>query len=82
MDEVKDIALTTAKNFVEDFQRELPLIKIEGPIPAMIANLRGVYRFSVLIKTLDLDAVRNFLRKKNLHEFDNVQIDFDPITTN
>lgn len=82
MDEVKEIALTTAKNFVEDFQRELPLIKIEGPIPAMISNLRGVYRFSVLIKTLDLDAVRNFLRKKNLHEFDNVQIDFDPITTN
>ena len=47
----------------------------------MIENLRGTFRFTVLIKTNDLDAVRNFLRKKNLHKIDSVEIDIDPLTT-
>ena len=80
-DEDVNFARDMAKNFVNDFKRNLPQIKIEGPIPAMIAKLRGVYRFTVLIKTSNLDAVRNFLRVNNFYAFDNIQIDFDPITT-
>ena len=34
--------------------------EIFGPIAASIANLRGDFRFSVLIKSLDLDLVRGF----------------------
>ena len=56
--------------------------EIFGPIPAEIENLRGEYRFVVLIKTADLKTVRGFLRLHNLHISPNVQIDFDPLSTN
>lgn len=56
--------------------------EIFGPIPAAIENLRGEFRFVVLIKTADLEIVRGFLRLHNLHISPNVQIDFDPLTTN
>lgn len=54
---------------------------IFGAIPAAIANLRGVYRFVLLIKSNDLSAVRNFLKAHDLHKRDDVQIDIDPLTT-
>ena len=76
-----DYAIEQAKNFVEDFKSEMLNAEIEGPIPAMIENLRGVYRFAVLIKTLDLNSARKFLREKNLHLMDSVIIDIDPLTT-
>ena len=79
--ENRNYALEQAKKFVEDFKSEMLSGEIEGPIPAMIEQLRGVYRFAVLIKTLDLNAVRKFLRKKNLHRYDTVEIDIDPLTT-
>ena len=44
--------------------------------------MRGEFRFSVLIKSLDLDAVRGFLRFHGLHKSPEVQIDFDPTITN
>ncbi|MBR0261217.1 MAG: primosomal protein N' [Selenomonadaceae bacterium] len=55
--------------------------EIFGPIPAAIANLRGVYRFVLLIKSENLSSVRNFLRAHNLHKRDDVYIDIDPLTT-
>ena len=81
MSENQNVAKANAQDFVDAFNSEMLNDEIEGPIPAMIENLRGVYRFAVLIKTLDLDAVRKFLRKKNLHVMDSVQIDIDPLVT-
>ena len=80
-----ETAKSDGKIFVEMFKAEFKgssaRHEILGPIPAMIENLRGTFRFTVLIKTNDLDAVRNFLRKKNLHKIDSVEIDIDPLTT-
>ncbi|MBR6013953.1 MAG: primosomal protein N' [Selenomonadaceae bacterium] len=56
--------------------------EILGPIPAVIENLKGVHRFVVLIKSGDLNFVRTFLLKYDLHKMPEVQIDFDPSTTN
>lgn len=56
--------------------------EVLGPIPAMIENFKGVYRFVILIKSGDLNFVRKFLRELNLHKMPEVQIDFDPLTTN
>lgn len=56
--------------------------EIHGPIAAAVANLRGEFRFSVLIKSLDLDVVRGFLRFHELQKSPEVQIDFDPTFTN
>ena len=55
--------------------------EIFGAIPAAIANLRGVFRFVLLIKSNDLSAVRNFLRAHDLHKRTDVIIDIDPLTT-
>lgn len=91
---VKIIFTSKKKSQVKDFaERIVNSFKIEvaatseirqeifGPIPAEIENLRGEFRFAVLIKTLDLEIVRGFLRFHNLDTADNVQIDFDPLTT-
>ena len=48
--------------------------------PALIACFRGTYRFVVLIKALDLEDVRKFLREQGLHLRTDVAIDIDPIT--
>lgn len=55
--------------------------QIIGPAPAMIYSFRGIYRFSMLIKTNDLPAVNQFLRSEGLDRDMHVIIDIDPITT-
>ncbi|MCR5176345.1 MAG: primosomal protein N' [Anaerovibrio sp.] len=55
--------------------------QIIGPAPAMIYNLKGIYRFSMLIKTNDLEKVNSFLKAEGIHKDMNVIIDIDPITT-
>lgn len=55
--------------------------EIFGAIPAAIANLRGMFRFALLIKSEDLSVVRNFLRAHKLHKRNDVIIDIDPTTT-
>ena len=54
--------------------------QIIGPSPAVIACLRGVYRFVVLIKTADLSSAQEFLREQGLHLRTDVAVDIDPIT--
>ena len=72
----KDFAKKIRAAFRAEVSKE-----IFGPIPAAIANLRGVYRFVLLIKTLDLPSVRKFLLAHDLHKRDDLIIDIDPLTT-
>ena len=80
-----DKAKTFAKEIREAFHAEkknfLARQEIFGPIPAAISNLRGVFRFVLLIKSANLSETRKFLRAHNLHKRDDVQIDVDPLTT-
>lgn len=83
-DEVK--AKTFAKEIRSSFRSEVvskpsKRQEIFGAIPAAIANLRGMFRFVLLIKSADLSVVRNFLRAHNLHKRNDVIIDIDPTTT-
>ena len=85
-DKKKEKALDAAERIVNSFKLEVVKNaevrhEIFGPIPAAIENLRGEFRFAVLIQTADLEIVRGFLRLHNLHIAPNVQIDFDPLTT-
>ena len=82
----EDKAKTFAKEIVKAFRAEVieksaEQQEIFGPIPAAIANLRGVFRFAVLIKSTDLSAVREFLRVHELHKREDIIIDIDPLTT-
>lgn len=79
-------AKASAKKIRDDFRAEvakksLARQEIFGPIAAAIANLRGVYRFVLLIKSADLSDVRKFLRAHDLHKRDDIWIDIDPTTT-
>ncbi len=83
----KEKIFDAAERIVNSFKLEVATNsatrqEIFGPIPAAIENLRGEFRFVVLIKTADLEIVRGFLRLHNLQISPNVQIDFDPLTTN
>ena len=83
----KEKAVDAAERIVNSFKLEVMQNsevrhEIFGPIPAAIENLRGEFQFVVLIKTANLEIVRGFLRFHSLHIAPNVQIDFDPLTTN
>ncbi|WP_037352957.1 primosomal protein N' [Selenomonas sp. FC4001] len=81
--EDENTAKGNAKSLVTAFNEHFNGIQgqqIIGPSPAVIARLRGIYRFVVLIKTTDLPVVQAFLRKQNLHLRADVAIDIDPIT--
>ena len=85
-DKKKEKAVDAAERIVNSFKLEVvknsdARQEIWGPIPATIENLRGEFRFIVLIQSADLEIVRGFLRLHNLQISPNVQIDFDPLTT-
>lgn len=68
----------------EAFQREFKgnsLQQTVGPAPAMMACLRGVYRFSLLIKTGDMGSVLCFLRRQGVESDMRVIVDIDPLVT-
>ncbi|WP_297569838.1 primosomal protein N' [uncultured Anaerovibrio sp.] len=76
----KEQAELFKKNFL-DYFGENKHQQIIGPAPALIYSYRGIYRFSMLIKTADIWAVNKFLRAQGLHENMHVVIDIDPLTT-
>ena len=77
-DEIKTKA--TAEDFAEKFNSKKTGKDIAvGPSPAMIATLRGVYRFVVLIKTANIKNTLDFLTEEKIHERADVAIDIDPI---
>jgi len=82
----EEIAKNFAREIVADFKEEVVKNsavrhEILGPIPAMIANYKGEFRFVVLIKSCDLSAVKTFLRTHSLNKNSAVKIDIDPIST-
>ena len=88
----ENAAKQSALAFVQAFQQRYPggastplgtspkTNTVIGPAPALIACFRGTYRFVVLIKALDLEDIRKFLREQGLHLRTDVAIDIDPIT--
>jgi len=81
-DEAK--ALTEAKALADKFQAVFSAEQGEqiiGPAPAMIANLRGIYRFNLLIKTQNMQRLRSFLCENELQLKTNVMIDINPLNT-
>ena len=58
-------AKQNASIFVQKFSSEIQ-DEVIGPASAMIENFNGFYRFVVLIKTHNLDRVRDFLESNEL----------------
>lgn len=53
-----------------------------GPAPSLIANFKGMYRFNLLLKTNNLDTLRNYLRECKVDIDKNITVDINPINTN
>ena len=73
-------AKQNASGFVQKFSNEIQ-DEVIGPAAAMIENFNGYYRFVVLIKTHNLDRVRDFLQSENIDSRRDISIDIDPIST-
>ena len=73
-------AKQNASIFVQKFSNEIQ-DEVIGPASAMIENFNGFYRFVVLIKTHNLDRVRDFLESNEIDRRRDISIDIDPIST-
>ena len=78
-------ALTKAQNLkklIKDKFQDNKNIIVMGPAPSLIANFKGMYRFNLLLKTNDLDTLRNYLRECKVDIDKNITVDINPINTN
>lgn len=48
-----------------------------GPAPSLIANFKGMYRFNLLLKTNDLNTLRNYLRECKVDIDKNITVDIN-----
>ena len=84
-DENEENALTKAQNLkklIKDKFQDNKNIIVMGPAPSLIANFKGMYRFNLLLKTNDLNTLRNYLRECKVDIDKNITVDINPINTN
>ena len=84
-DENEENALIKAQNLkklIKDKFQDNKNIIVMGPAPSLIANFKGMYRFNLLLKTNDLNTLRNYLRECKVDIDKNITVDINPINTN
>ena len=67
---------SSAEEFVNAFKQNNS--EVMGPTPAIIAKYKDIYRFIVLIKTIKLENVLEFLRQHEINIRNDITIDIDP----
>lgn len=81
-DEQKALAEATAfVTLFRSFFTDVHSSQIIGPAPAMISNLRGLYRMNILIKTNQPSIVKKFMMEQQLHIKNNIMLDINPLNT-
>lgn len=76
-------ALAAAKKVVLYLQRlqiegKLQDLQIGGPFPALVAKVRDMYRFNVLLKARDMEQVKQALLDSEFKELPQLFFDVDP----
>lgn len=61
-------------------QGKLQDVEIAGPFPALVAKVRDLYRFNVLLKAEDLQPVKAALLASRFKEQSNLFFDVDPVS--
>lgn len=84
-DEKEETALTLAQRAVNylqglQLQGELQDLVIMGPLPALVARVRDLYRFNILLKAKDMQPVKNALLNSEFKEQRNLYFDVDPLS--
>ena len=59
-------------------EKKLPPMVISGPFPALIAKIRDLYRYNVLIKAKDMGPVKAALMESEFRSVANLYFDVDP----
>ncbi len=82
-DKDEGAGLASAQKLVFYLQRlqlagELPNMRIAGPFPALVAKVRDLFRFNVLIKAADMQSVKDALLGSGFREQPNLFFDVDP----
>ena len=76
-------ALAVAKKVVLYLQRlqiegKLQNLQLGGPFPALVAKVRDMYRFNVLIKAQNMEQVKQALLAGEFKELPQLFFDVDP----
>lgn len=84
-DEHEENGLTLAKRAVNHLQSlqlagKLTDVMILGPFPAIVAKVRDMYRYNVIIKAKDLTEVKQALLNSEFKEQRNLYFDVDPMS--
>lgn len=59
-------------------ENKLAGVQIAGPFPALVAKVRDLYRFNVLLKAVDMQPVKKALLNSEFKEQPNLFFDVDP----
>lgn len=62
---------------LEDQQHDLEVL---GPFPAIVAKVRDLYRTNILIKSKQMESVKQALWQSEFKEYQNVYFDVDPVS--
>ncbi len=84
-DEKEEAALTLAQRTVNylqslQLQNQLQDVLILGPFPALVAKVRDLYRFNILVKAKNLQPVKDALLNSEFKEMRNLYFDVDPLS--
>ncbi len=85
-DEKEEAALTLAQrtaNYLQSLQLQGKLeedVLILGPFPALVAKVRDLYRFNILVKAKNLQPVKDALLNSEFKELRNLYFDVDPLS--
>lgn len=55
-------------------------LMILGPFPALVSKVRDLYRFNILVKAKDMEAVKKALWNSEYKEMHNLVFDVDPVS--
>ena len=66
--------------FLQEHQMagELDDVLIAGPFPALVAKVRDMFRFNILIRAKDMQPVKKLLLASDFKEQPNLYFDVDP----
>lgn len=69
-------------DFLQGLQLEGKLtdLMILGPFPALVSKVRDLYRFNILVKAKDMEAVKQALWNSEYKEWPNLVFDVDPVS--
>ena len=62
----------------EQLEGRLQDLLVSGPFPALVAKVRDLYRFNILLKAQDLQPVKDALLHSEFKEQKNLYFDVDP----